>query len=67
MNEYKKLYLKWLKKLKINTTKNMATNLVKKYMDWQEDSEDSEDWDDCFCWEEWEDEENPKISFVWYD
>ena len=44
-----------------------AEEFNKKYMDWQEDSEDLEDWDDCFCWEEWEDKENPKISFVWYD
>ncbi len=25
-----------------------------------------EGWDEFFCWAEWEDEENPKISFVWY-
>ena len=24
-------------------------------------------WDEFYCWAEWEDEENPKISFVWYD
>ena len=24
-------------------------------------------WDEFFCWAEWEDEENPKINFVWYD
>ena len=28
---------------------------------------DPEGWYDYFCWEEWEDEENPKIKFVWYD
>lgn len=28
---------------------------------------DPEGWYDYFCWEEWEDEENPKINFVWYD
>ena len=28
---------------------------------------DPEGWDDYFCWAEWENEENPKISFVWYD
>ena len=28
---------------------------------------DPEGWDEFFCWEEWEDEEKPKIKFVWYD
>ena len=41
-----------------------AEEFNEKYMKRQEGQED---WDDYFCWEEWEDEENPKISFVWYD
>ncbi len=29
--------------------------------------DDPEGWYDYFCWAEWENEENPKITFVWYD
>lgn len=41
-----------------------AEEFNKEYMKMQGDPEG---WYDYFCWEEWEDEENPKISFVWYD
>ena len=41
-----------------------AEEFNKEYMKKQGDPEG---WYDYFCWEEWENEENPRISFVWYD
>lgn len=41
-----------------------AEEFEKEYLKY---NDDLEEWEEYFCWEEWENEENPRISFVWYD